>query len=64
VIYFDPRALALEPSARAALHGKCIVVDGRTLFLSFTNFNETAHLRNIEADIVINSPHLACQLAS
>jgi phosphatidylserine/phosphatidylglycerophosphate/cardiolipin synthase-like enzyme len=58
-LYFDPRALAVEPGPRASLHAKCIVVDRRFSFITSANFTEAAQDRNIEAGVLIDDPHLA-----
>ena len=61
-IYYDPRSVDENPSKRASLHAKCIVVDGRELFISSANFTERAQHRNIEVGVRITSETLAAQL--
>lgn len=63
-IFYDPRSVAESPSKRASLHAKCIVVDGRELFISSANFTERAQHRNIEVGVRITSEKLAEQLES
>ena len=63
-IYYDPRSVDVEPSKRASLHAKCIVVDGCELFISSANFTERAQHRNIEVGLRITSEQLATQLES
>ncbi|MFH1112566.1 MAG: DISARM system phospholipase D-like protein DrmC [Pseudomonadota bacterium] len=59
--YFPP---SLDDSAekRSALHAKCVVVDGRRVFVSSANFTEAAQERNIEVGVVVNSPIIAERL--
>lgn len=61
-LYYDPRALELDPSRRASLHAKCIVIDGRVSFVSSANFTEAALVRNIEAGVRIESEAFADHL--
>jgi len=61
-LYYDPRAVDLDPHRRASLHAKCIVVDEMRAFISSANFTEAAQLRNIEVGVLVRSPALACQL--
>ena len=58
-LYYDPRAVDLDPHRRASLHAKCIVVDEMQAFISSANFTEAAHLRNIEVGRLVRSPALA-----
>jgi phosphatidylserine/phosphatidylglycerophosphate/cardiolipin synthase-like enzyme len=61
-VFYDPRSLKLEFQSRAALHAKCIVVDGRSLFVSSANFTEAAQQKNIEVGLLLESPILADRL--
>lgn len=63
-IYYDPRSVDENPSKRASLHAKCIVVDHKELFISSANFTERAQHRNIEVGLRITSEKLATQLES
>jgi phosphatidylserine/phosphatidylglycerophosphate/cardiolipin synthase-like enzyme len=61
-LYYDPRSTDLDPSRRASLHAKCIVVDETQCFVSSANFTEAAQLRNIEVGLLVRSPALSHQL--
>ena len=61
-IYFDPRSLAIDAKQRAVLHAKCVVVDGRTAFVSSANFTEAAQERNIEVGVLVRSEVVAERL--
>jgi phosphatidylserine/phosphatidylglycerophosphate/cardiolipin synthase-like enzyme len=50
-VYYDPRAL--DPSQKAVLHAKCIVIDDSEAFISSANFTESAQERNIEAGVLV-----------
>jgi phosphatidylserine/phosphatidylglycerophosphate/cardiolipin synthase-like enzyme len=63
-IYYDPRSVDTNPSKRASLHAKCIVVDAKEVFISSANFTERAQHRNIEVGLRISSEQLAGQLIS
>ena len=63
-IYFDPRSLSIDAKQRAVLHAKCIVVDGRTAFVSSANFTEAAQERNIEVGVLVRSEVFAERLAA
>jgi len=58
-VYYDHRSLAADPKACAALHAKCIVVDGFEVFVSSANFTEAAQERNIEVGLRLHSPVVA-----
>lgn len=60
-IFFDSRALAVDPKKRAWLHAKCVVVDCKTLFVSSANFTEAAQERNLEIGLLIRNPSIAAQ---
>lgn len=59
MLYFDPRAIDPDPSKRASLHAKCVVVDRRFAFVSSANFTERGQRRNIELGVQIDSAHIA-----
>jgi phosphatidylserine/phosphatidylglycerophosphate/cardiolipin synthase-like enzyme len=63
-IYFDPRSLAMDGRQKALLHAKCVVVDGKTSFVSSANFTEAAQERNIEVGVLVRSAQVADRLAS
>jgi phosphatidylserine/phosphatidylglycerophosphate/cardiolipin synthase-like enzyme len=45
-VFYDPRALSFDRVKRVALHAKCVVADGRDVFVSSANFTEAAQERN------------------
>lgn len=47
---------------RAVLHAKCVVIDGRTAFVSSTNFTQAAQERNIEVGVLVRSQIVADRL--
>jgi len=61
-VYFDPRSLESDPTERACLHAKCVVVDQQTVFVSSANFTEAAQKRNLEIGLLIRSHSLASQV--
>lgn len=62
-VFYDPRALSPDPSTRASLHAKVVVVDRSALLLTSANFTEAAHHRNIEMGILSRNAGLASQVA-
>jgi hypothetical protein len=63
-VYYDPRSLEINAAEKSAMHAKCIVVDGRDVFISSANFTEAAHNRNLEVGLLIRSPWLASNLTA
>jgi phosphatidylserine/phosphatidylglycerophosphate/cardiolipin synthase-like enzyme len=61
-IYFDPGSLAMDAKRKAVLHAKCVVIDGRTAFVSSANFTEAAQERNIEVGVLVRSEIVAERL--
>lgn len=61
-VYYDARTLSMDRTMRAAWHAKCVLVDDETAFVISANFTEWAHRRNMEARVLVRSPHLARQL--
>lgn len=61
-LFYDPRALASDPSARAVLHAKCVVVDERQVLVTSANLTEAAYYRNIECGVLVNDPAFAQQI--
>jgi phosphatidylserine/phosphatidylglycerophosphate/cardiolipin synthase-like enzyme len=53
VIYYDPRALAIDEKKRTSLHAKCIVVDGAISLVTSANFTEAAQQRNVEVGALV-----------
>ncbi len=62
-VLYDPRALSDAQDCRACLHAKCVVVDRRAALITSANFTEAAHLRNIEAGVLVRHARLAARLA-
>lgn len=52
-IFYDPRALAVDPKKRTSLHAKCVVIDGAKALVTSANFTEAAQQRNIEVGALI-----------
>jgi len=52
-LFYDPRALDLDPKKRATLHAKCVVTDRCRALITSANFTEAAQRRNIEAGILV-----------
>jgi phosphatidylserine/phosphatidylglycerophosphate/cardiolipin synthase-like enzyme len=50
------------PDKRRFSHAKCVVVDGRTAFVTSANFTEAAQERNIEVGILVRSQIVAERL--
>jgi hypothetical protein len=63
-VYYDPRALRTDPSERASLHAKVIVVDRQQALITSANFTEAAQQRNIEAGILSKSAAFAEKVAA
>ncbi len=61
-VYYDPRSVSPESPVRSSLHAKCVVVDGRQVFVSSANFTEAGQERNIEVGLSIHSPRIATEL--
>ncbi len=58
-VFYDPRSLASGHGARAVLHAKCVVVDGRRSFVTSANFTEAAQERNFELGLLVDDGPLA-----
>lgn len=63
-LYYDPRSLAPEPSDRAILHAKCVVIDDTRVFLTSANFTQAGQQRNLEAGLLLDNPTLARDLTA
>ena len=61
-VFYDPRALSPDRTKRAALHAKCVVADGRDVFVSSANFTEAAQERNVEVGLLLHSVSVAEKL--
>ena len=60
-IYYDPRTVASGSTIN--LHAKCVVVDDRHALIGSANFTHNAHVRNIEAGVLIDDAPFATALA-
>src|SRR5690242_6053164 len=49
----------LDPSKRASLHAKCVVVDEEQAFVSSANFTEAGQTKNIEVGVHLVSRQFA-----
>jgi hypothetical protein len=58
-MYYYPLSFEPDPSKRACLHSKCVVIDQEKAFISSANFTEAAQNRNIEMGLLIHNAHLA-----
>jgi phosphatidylserine/phosphatidylglycerophosphate/cardiolipin synthase-like enzyme len=54
-IYYDPRGLSNNRTARAVLHAKAIVIDRRIALLTSANPTPAAYLRNIELGVLVSN---------
>jgi len=52
----------MDAKRKAVLHAKCVVIDGRTAFVSSANFTEAAQERNIEVGVLVRSEIVAERL--
>lgn len=59
-----PELLSFVPRAGvfASLHAKCVVVDGRRVFITSANFTDRGQTRNIEVGVVLDDARLAAVL--
>jgi phosphatidylserine/phosphatidylglycerophosphate/cardiolipin synthase-like enzyme len=61
-LYYFPPSLELEPSTRAALHAKCVVVDRAQALVTSANFTEAAQSRNIELGLLVRHAPMAARI--
>lgn len=61
-VYYDPRTLSSDAATRAAWHAKCLLIDDKVALVTSANFTEWAHQRNVEAGVLVRSPHFTSQL--
>lgn len=54
-VFHDVRSLEFSSTSNACLHAKCVVVDEERVFVTSANFTEAAHIRNIEAGVLISN---------
>jgi len=60
-VYYDPRTLSVDAEVRASWHAKCVLVDDEVSFVTSANFTEWAQQRNVEAGVLVRSPHFTRQ---
>jgi hypothetical protein len=60
-VFYDRRGIESAPNEPTSFHAKCVVLDGRELFVSSANFTEAAQNRNIELGVLLASKTLAGQ---
>lgn len=51
-----------EKGVFASLHAKCVVVDGRWVFVTSANFTDRGQTRNVEVGVLLDDPRLASVL--
>jgi hypothetical protein len=61
-LFYDPRALDVDPKTRATLHAKCVVTDRSRALITSANFTEAAQRRNIEAGVLVSDSAIADRL--
>ncbi len=59
-VFYDPRSVSIQ--RRSSLHAKCIVVDGKSVFVSSANFTQAGQERNVEVGVLIHSESIGRQL--
>jgi len=64
VIFYDPRALAIDEKKRTSLHAKCVVVDGARSLVTSANFTEAAQQRNIEVGVLVTDERFSKALVT
>jgi len=63
-LFHDPRSLERDPTQRAVLHAKCIVIDECKALVTSANLTEAAYYRNIECGVLVNDAAFAKQLSA
>jgi phosphatidylserine/phosphatidylglycerophosphate/cardiolipin synthase-like enzyme len=53
-VFYDSRSLEVDWTDRASVHAKCVVVDGRRVFVSSATFTEAAQERDVEVGYYSN----------
>ena len=61
-VYYDPRGLLLQREARAVLHAKCIVIDGRKALVTSANPTPAAYHKNIELGVILKDSDIPQQI--
>ena len=57
----DSEILREHAEVRASWHAKCVLVDDEVSFVTSANFTEWAQQRNVEAGVLVRSPHFTRQ---
>lgn len=59
-----PEVYGFKPEAGvyASLHAKCVVIDGRWVFVTSANFTDRGQTRNVEVGVVLDDVRLAAVL--
>ncbi len=63
-LFYDPRGVHDDPTERANLHAKCVLIDNTHVFLTSANLTQAGQQRNIEAGLLLTSPSLARDLTA
>lgn len=61
-IFYHPLSLDRTQQTKAVLHSKCVVVDGKRVFLTSANLTEAAYQRNIELGVLLTDASVARQI--
>lgn len=61
-VYYDPRGLSLDPSSKAVVHAKCVVIDKKIAFVTSANVTEAAQEKNIEVGVLVSDEQKVEQL--
>jgi len=62
VLCYLPASLDSDPSTRASLHAKCVVVDRARALVTSANFTEAAQSRNVEIGLLVNHAPIAARI--
>lgn len=63
-VFYDARAMALNPADRAVLHAKCIVIDQARALVTSANLTEAAQYRNVECGVLVNDDLFSATLVA
>ena len=63
MLYYDPRALAIEPAQHASMHAKFVLADRKQALITSANFTHAALSKNIEVGFLLRDASLSLQLA-
>ena len=62
-LYYDPRALTLDPTQQASMHAKFVLVDRDQALITSANFTHAALSKNVEVGVLLRDANLSRQLA-